>query len=266
MTATTEASPTFDAARAVERLKARGSRLGNPLTFSATTGSTNDDALAAARAGAAHGALFVSDEQTSGRGRRGHAWRSEPGRDLTFSIVLRPELPLERVVALPLVAGLAVRAAAAQRVRAKLALKWPNDVVADGRKLAGILSESALSAGRVAAVVVGVGVNVGTRTFDDELASSATSLALLGAARLEREDLLADIVAELEPRLFAYESGGLAELLPELSRYDALSGRRVTVEGTRGTARGIDESGALIIESADRQLVLVIAGTVVTET
>jgi BirA family transcriptional regulator, biotin operon repressor / biotin---[acetyl-CoA-carboxylase] ligase len=252
----------FVAARFFEALGARGGGLGRPHTAAATTESTNDDALRAARAGAPHGAVFVADRQTRGRGRRGHVWRSEPGLDLTFSIVLRPELPLGRVTTLPLLAGLAVRAAAAARVATEVGVKWPNDVVAGGRKLAGILSESVLDAGRVAAVVVGIGVNVRTRDFPDELAPSATSLLALGATRLEREDLLADVLAQLAPRLAAHRRGGFEPFVNELARYDALNGQPVSVEGVSGVARGIDAEGALLIEDASGALHSIVAGTV----
>lgn len=252
----------FVATRFFEALAERGGVLGRPLTAFATTESTNDDALGAARAGAPHGAVFVADRQTRGRGRRGHLWSSEPGLDLTFSVVLRPELPLERVTALPLLAGLAVRAAAAARVRAAVGIKWPNDVVSGGRKLAGILSESVLDAGRVAAVVIGIGVNVGAREFPEEIASSATSLFALGATRLEREELLADVLAEFAPRLAVHERSGLDELMSELARYDALRDARVNVESVSGVARGIDRAGALLIEDANGTLHSIIAGTV----
>lgn len=252
----------FSAARFFEALAARAGALGRPLTAVASTESTNDDALTAARRGAPHGALFVADQQTRGRGRRGHRWRSVSGLDLTCSIVLRPELPVEHVTALPLVAGLAVRAAAARRVAAPVDLKWPNDVVSAGRKLAGILSEGVVESGRVVAVVVGIGVNVGTRDFPEELASSATSLLALGATRLGREELLADTLAELAPRLAVHARDGLDALCDELGRHDALRNAPVSVGGVSGVARGIDAHGALLVQDANGTLHPIVAGTV----
>jgi BirA family transcriptional regulator, biotin operon repressor / biotin---[acetyl-CoA-carboxylase] ligase len=238
----------FDVERCVALARARGARLGQPLTYVSSCGSTNDLAMAAARDGTTHGATFIADEQTAGRGRRGSAWLSPASENLTFSVLLRPELALERVSALTLAVGLAVRDAAARRTTRSLAIKWPNDVVASDRKLAGILVESQLVGRRVEAICVGIGVNVTTREFPDEIAPIATSLALLDAADLDRESLLVELLIELDRRVREYEGAGLDAMLDELRQHDALAGRRVSVDGLSGTARGIDASGALLVD------------------
>lgn len=252
----------FDPAAARERIAAARLRLGSPLVYQLETTSTNDDALAAARAGAPHGACFVAEQQTRGRGRRGRSWHSEPGDDLTFSLLLRPSLRADRASGLSLVAGLSVRAAAASRVPGPTLVKWPNDVVAAGRKLSGVLVESQIQAGELGAVVVGIGVNVARQRFDEAQAPRATSLSLLGAVDLDREGLLADVLAELERRLGAYEIAGLRGLLDELREFDALAGRAVRVDGVDGLACGIDDSGRLLVRDATGQLQALLTGTV----
>lgn len=242
-------SPRFDA-------------LGTPLIWTAETVSTNDDAMAAARAGAPHGATFVADLQTRGRGRRGHVWTSPPGENLMFSVVLRPRLALARVTALPLVVGLAVRAAAAARVAVPVTVKWPNDVLAGGRKLAGVLVESQLQGRELAAVIVGVGLNVAMRELPDEILDVATSLALCGASDLDRKTLLADVLSNLAQRLATFEREGLAPFHAELTRFDALVGQRVRTESAAGIARGIDRDGALLLEDDAGGITRVIAGAV----
>jgi BirA family transcriptional regulator, biotin operon repressor / biotin---[acetyl-CoA-carboxylase] ligase len=252
----------FDAARFLAQALERGLALGAPLTALEVTESTNDLALEAARAGVPHGATFVAEQQTRGRGRRGRQWSSPPGQNLTFSTVLRPQLEPERASSLTLAVGLAVRDVVAARVGADVGVKWPNDVVAQGRKIAGILVESQLVSGRVTALVVGIGLNVAMRDLPPEIAEIATSLALLGAADLERERLLCDLLAELDCRVRAHEALGLPALLDELRAHDTLLGRRISVENTLGVARGIDRSGALLVEDERGQVRPIVSGTV----
>jgi BirA family biotin operon repressor/biotin-[acetyl-CoA-carboxylase] ligase len=228
--------------------------LGRPLVATLATGSTNDDALAAARDGAPHGALFVTEEQSAGRGRRGSRWLAAPGEGLLFSLVLRPSLSVERAPLLALLAGLAVRevvSALLDRAKSerRALVKWPNDVVIAGdelEKLAGILVESLVRGRTLAAAVVGVGLNVGRLELLEGSGATPTSLAKLGV-ELEREALLAKILVNLETRLHALEThDGLSEnLAAELSAVDALYGRKLRVENLCGWGAGIDEAGYL---------------------
>lgn len=245
-------SAPFDAERFREHAEAL--ELGRPLVATARTGSTNDDALAAARDGAPHGALFVTEEQLAGRGRRGSSWLAAPGEGLLFSLVLRPELRADRAPALALLAGLAVRAAVAELLEraspnAHARVKWPNDVaiVQDApRKLAGILVESVVRGGRLGAVVVGVGLNVGRLVLPRELAETATSLAEVGV-NVTREELLVNVLRALEARLRHLESSEmpLKSLVDELAAVDLLFGKKLRVDDVVGTGAGIDSEGCL---------------------
>jgi BirA family biotin operon repressor/biotin-[acetyl-CoA-carboxylase] ligase len=251
----------FDRRRFEARLASRAVGLGRPLTTSAVTGSTNDDAMVAARQGAPSGALFVADEQTHGRGRRGREWTSAPGQNLTFSLVLRPKVTPDSVSAMTLVVGLAVRAAAA-RWAPDAMIKWPNDVLIGPRKLAGILLESHLVGSEVSAVVAGIGVNVAQTDFPPSIADTATSLFRVNPEGPTREDLLVEILAELDLRLGAFEGEGLCTLVDELCRYDALLGKWIRVEDLVGRSSGIDPSGALRVEDANGRHHAVQYGTV----
>jgi BirA family biotin operon repressor/biotin-[acetyl-CoA-carboxylase] ligase len=252
----------FDVERFERLRKDRGTRFGAPITAVAETGSTNDDALSAARRGDPEGALFVADLQTSGRGRRGHRWTSPAGQNLTFSLVLRPDLTPERVSPITLLVGLAVRAAAQRRVSTRLSVKWPNDVLAGDRKLAGILVETQVTGATLGALVVGVGINVAMRDLPDEIAPLATSLAILGAADVDRETLLADVLAELECRLTPFADDGLGTAIDELRTCDALCGRRLEVDGIVGAGAGIDETGGLRVRDESGAVRSVSSGTV----
>ncbi len=239
--------PRFDLAYYENLRAARALTLGSVIDWPRETASTNDDALSAAKSGIPHGALFGAETQSRGRGRRGSSWLSTPGAGLWFSVLLRPELPPEVVPGLALAAGLAVRAAVASRVTATTLVKWPNDVLAGGRKLCGILVESQFSGARVAHVVVGVGINVTQAAFPEELSATATSLSLLEVTSVSREELLVDVLAQLEERLSLLARAGLPGLAPELNAHDALRNLRLRVDGREGTGSGIDDAGRLLL-------------------
>jgi len=259
-------APAFNAPLFRQLRVARGVVLGEPLVAVGETTSTNDLALDAADAGARHGALFIAEEQTKGRGRHGHTWTSPAGENLTFSVLLRPGVDVVRASGLALVIGLAVRAASARRAPAeRVAIKWPNDVVVGTQNLAGILVESRLRGGEIEALVAGIGLNVGMRSLPEEIRTVATSLALLGDPSPGRESVLVDVLAELEPRLDDFREGGLGALLPELRQHDALYGVRIVAGGVRGTGAGIDADGALLVRDRDGRIDRVTAGSVERE-
>lgn len=245
-----------DLAHASELVEARGCRLGRPLRVLDETGSTNDDAKSGAREGAPHGAVWIAEKQTRGRGRQGRAWMAAPGEALLFSVLLRiPCLPA-RVPPLSLACGLAVRDAIAKRVD-RVQIKWPNDVVIEDngvlRKVAGVLVESALAGGKVEYVIAGIGVNVHTREFPEELRAIATSVSLAGArGSLDRGELLADILAALDHDIEHVAHRGLGLIHARLSAHDALRGRSVESDdgSVRGVAAGIDPEGRLLVQQA----------------
>lgn len=260
-----------DLARAAEAIAARGCRLGAPLHLLSETGSTNDDAKRAAREGAPHGAVWIAEAQSRGRGRQGRSWASPPGEGLLVSVLLRVRCAPARVPLLSLAAGLAVRDAVARRVDpGRVLVKWPNDVVirerGDGklRKVAGILVESALAGSAVEHVVVGVGLNVHTRAFPPELSELATSIALEADAPADRAEVLADVLAALDRDLEHVAHRGLGLIHARLAACDALAGRAVASEDGRleGVAGGIDPDGRLLVRTDDGARVRVASGEV----
>jgi BirA family transcriptional regulator, biotin operon repressor / biotin---[acetyl-CoA-carboxylase] ligase len=207
--------------------------LGAPRVHRRQTGSTNADAHALALAGAPHGTLVTAAEQLAGRGRQGRSWHAPAGSALLCSLVLREPPSL-----LSLRAGVAV----AEVIGAAALLKWPNDVLVGGRKVAGILVEARP---RQHWAVLGIGVNVALRLEDlpRELRASAGTLALERGAI---EPLLERLLAALEAWLA--RPGG--EALEGWRARDALLGAAVAWDGGGGLARGIDEHGRLLVESA----------------
>lgn len=174
-------------------------RFGRTAEAYVSIGSTNRRALDWAEAGAPEGALVVAEHQTAGRGRHGRSWTDAPGHNLLFSLVLRPPLPADRLGLLSLAAALAVAETVAPWVGpVRPTLKWPNDVLLEGRKTCGLLVEARLGTTPVA--VLGVGLNVNQTAFPPELAERATSLALVAGRPLLRVGLLAALLAHLEAR------------------------------------------------------------------
>ncbi|HXX69039.1 MAG TPA: biotin--[acetyl-CoA-carboxylase] ligase [Polyangiaceae bacterium] len=243
--------PVDDLDRVLGLVEARGSVLGRPLFRLATVTSTNDEAHRAAKAGAPHGATWVAERQTAGRGRRGRVWVSPPGEGLLFSTLMRLPCAPAQLPPLALIAGLAVRDAVARAApNVPISIKWPNDVVARDRKVAGVLVEASSLGSRVEAVIVGIGINVHTRSFPHDIADRATSVALLGEGGppADRAELLADVLGTLDRDLHVFAARGLRLLRARLEAADALRGRRVRCEGgTEGVAGGIDHDGRLVV-------------------
>jgi BirA family biotin operon repressor/biotin-[acetyl-CoA-carboxylase] ligase len=234
--------------------------LGRELRVLDETTSTSSDALAAARAGAAHGLVIIADRQTAGRGQKGRVWHSPPGDSIHMSVVVRLDVPPARVPPVTLAAGVAV-CDAVNAFGARASLKWPNDVLAhDHRKLAGILTESTTRGGKLEAVIIGLGVNVGTTAFPDELSTIATSIALAAGRAPARVDVAARVCGELERWLEVFRARP-AEVMAAWRQRTHLLGRPVRVrdgdEVIEGVARALDDDGVLVLDTAagERRLV-----------
>jgi BirA family biotin operon repressor/biotin-[acetyl-CoA-carboxylase] ligase len=206
-------------------------RLGSPRLHLRETDSTNDRARALAMAGAPHGTLVTAGVQRAGRGRQGRTWSAPPGRALLASLVLREISPL---------LALASAVAVADVVGEGAAIKWPNDVLLGGRKVAGILAEGRPQEGWA---VIGIGLNVAVRGEDlpPEVAARATGLGLEPA---DVEPMIAALLAALELRL----SQDRDDILGAYRVRDALIGREVRWQHGRGTAAGIDDAGRLLVD------------------
>jgi BirA family transcriptional regulator, biotin operon repressor / biotin---[acetyl-CoA-carboxylase] ligase len=238
---------------------ARGALAGGrfaDVAWVAETGSTNQDLLDAARGGAPEGRVLVADHQTAGRGRLGRVWVAPPGASLLCSVLLRPPLPADQAHLVTCALALAAADACRRVGGVEPRLKWPNDLVVDDRKLAGLLAESVVAAGALAAVVVGIGLNVTwPADLPAELAGIATALNHLGAVDVGREDLLVALLTSFEPRYAALCGGGGAALLAEVGERSATLGRRVRVEtGSEtfeGEATALGAGGRLVVTTAE---------------
>lgn len=235
--------------------------------------STNDEAMARARAGAAHGTVVVAEVQTRGRGRGGHVWWSPNGENLYLSAILR--LPLSPAAAPPitLAAGVAV-CDAAHDLGVEAKLKWPNDVLVNGKKLAGILTETTTRGDRLEAVVVGIGMNVDTREFPPDLVGGATSLRLAraggaagpGAPRIGIAPALTSTLARLEEWIDRFVAEGPSVIARAWKDRSGIFGKKmqIAVEGriVTGVARDLDDDGALLVDGDDGKRWRVVSGEI----
>jgi BirA family transcriptional regulator, biotin operon repressor / biotin---[acetyl-CoA-carboxylase] ligase len=226
-----------------------------------TVDSTNRVALEAARAGAPEGLVIVADFQTAGRGRLGRSWTAPPGASLLVSALVRPPVRLAGRVGLA--AGLALAEAVEVVAGVRAALKWPNDLVVGGRKLAGILAEADLGSAE-AAVVVGIGCNVNWDELPEDLAATATACNREAGRTVDREALLDTLLTRLEARVAALDG---PTLLDDYRARLATIGRRVHVELPTGALNGVavdlGADGELIVRDDSGKTTPVLAGDVV---
>ncbi len=230
--------------------------LGQVLHWYEEIGSTSDRAKELAEEGAEDGEVVVAESQTAGRGRRGRVWVSPPRRNLYFSVVLRPDLPPARAPELTLVASLAL-CDALRQAGVGAGIKWPNDLLASGRKIAGVLTELAAEPDRVHWVVLGAGVNVNARRedFPEELRDDATSVLVERGQAAPRALFAAACLTALEGWLDRHAEEGFAPVREAWRARSVTLGRAVSAlaDGREvlGTAEDIDETGALLVRTDD---------------
>lgn len=244
----------------------RTKRAGQNLVFLDLVDSTNNEARRQAEKGACDGTLVVALEQSAGKGRRGRSWVSAHGAGVWMSLLLRPDFMPEEASMLTLIAAMAVKEGIYQAAGLNGQIKWPNDVVLEGKKVCGILTEMSTEMECIRYVVIGIGINVNIREFPPELQQTATSLALCTEKKVSRAKLAAE-VAEAWERYYDefLKTLDLSLLMEEYNRELVNVGREVRVLGPReeytGISRGINEKGELLVET-DEGLRTVLSGEV----
>ena len=259
--------------------------IGRDRHHIAATGSTNTDLARMANEAPSlpDGFVLVAEVQTAGKGRQGRSWTSPPLSGLTFSVLLKPDVPPLRASTLPLVVGLAVAQAVARLLAERrgpddagpshasrrhhaIGLKWPNDIQIDGRKLCGILCEMRAEGEHVRHIVAGIGINVNLSVTDmpPEIAAIATSLSIAAGHTFDRLKVLDAILASLDTVYRRWLSEGFAALLPVIAAFDILRDRPVTIERgantISGIANGIAPDGALLVRRDDGTVESVYSG------
>ncbi|MAJ61133.1 MAG: biotin--[acetyl-CoA-carboxylase] ligase [bacterium TMED88] len=245
--------------------------LGHMIDYFPEVDSTNRVALEAALAGAPHGQAVIAEAQSAGRGRLGRPFFSPPYQNLYVSIVLRPRLDTSAAATLLLAAGISVAETVSRLLdNAKgVEIKWPNDVLLDGRKTSGILMELGTEEARLSHAVLGIGVNlnVDPNLFPEEFRARATSLSQFSGARVDRLAFTRALFESLEATIEAHQENGWESLVPRFESFFQMTGREVTVQqiggdALKGTVLGVQRSGALLIQNGSGQTVEVLAGDV----
>jgi BirA family biotin operon repressor/biotin-[acetyl-CoA-carboxylase] ligase len=240
--------------------------VGRHLVYLPETGSTNYEACLLAKAGAPEGALVISDHQTAGRGRLDRHWEAPPASSLLMSLIFRPALGPGQVQRLTMICGLAGVDAVESETGLRVGLKWPNDLVIDGAKMGGILTEIAVQGNRVDYVVVGIGLNVNLdpAQLPGDLLAAATSISQALGRTVARLPLLWAFLQAVERRYLALESGASphkewAQRLVTLHQPVAVHTAGSVLQGL---AEGVDADGALLVRLSDGRLETIVTGDV----
>jgi len=242
-----------------------GGLIGNRIHFFDEVDSTNNHAISLADNGAGEGEVVIADRQTAGRGRlRDRRWHSPPGRNLYTSIILRPDIQPASAQRLTLVAGVAV--AELLSGYCSISLKWPNDVLAGGRKISGILTEMRVRGQNLDFVVVGIGINVNMEPLDfhDELRPVSTSLKEETSSGISRFGVAVDLYRIFEKWYWIFLNEGFLPVRDRWMEYSGLVGKTVEVKNRgvtqRGTCLGIDNEGVLLLIDEENRTTRILSG------
>ena len=239
-------------------------RIGRRIHAYEATDSTMDVAHRLAAAGEPEGSVVVAEAQGRGRGRMGRTWISPKGKGIYLSVIVRPELQLREIPQITLVAAVAAARAVESETGLKPEIKWPNDLLLGGKKIAGILTELSAELNRVNYVVIGIGLNVNTPA--DRLPAHGTSLAERLGERVDRLRLARGLLAQLDRAYAQFLDGGMAQILESWRQFAGFLGRRVRVslEGRMldGQALDVDPTGALLVRTDTGLVESVSAGEV----
>jgi BirA family biotin operon repressor/biotin-[acetyl-CoA-carboxylase] ligase len=244
-------------------------RLGKRLHYFLEIDSTNSHAQRLAAEGADEGAVIIAEAQTHGRGRLGRSWISPPFVNLYFSVILRPRLPPVDAPQLTLMAAVALTDTLAQFLQIPPIIKWPNDILVGGKKLAGVLTESSCDSKRIEFVILGIGVNLNypVASMPELIRQRATSIVSVTEKSVSRELFLRRLIQDLDRCYGELEDAGFHSIATRWEALFGLRGKKVRVEMgdqvVTGTARGIDRDGALLLESEGGAPLRIVAGDVV---
>ena len=249
----------------ISRLHSRW--MGRNCIFLETVDSTNNYLKRAAEDGAVNGTLAVAEEQTGGKGRRGRSWETPKGTNIAMTILLRPEIRPEHASRLTLLMAMAVVRGIQKETGLQAGIKWPNDVVVDGHKVCGILTEMNTEVDYINYVVIGTGINVNQTEFPEEIREIAGSLKLSAGHPVARAGLIASIMEELEDLYEVFlKTEDLSALKDEYNRNCVTCGHEIRVlepgHEYTGVARGINAMGELLVEKEDGTITEVYAGEV----
>jgi len=240
--------------------------IGKKIIYFPTLGSTNNYSKKIARE-VPHGTVVISEEQTNGRGRLGRHWFSPKGEGIWMTIILKPDISPTEGMKMTQIAAAAVVGAINRVTGLKVLIKWPNDVVLDGKKVCGILTEMAGELNKMDYLIVGIGINANSQSFSQDLQSVATSLAVHKGKNIDRQSLIIDILEEFEKLYLAYiKEGNLHKTLKIVRDYSAILGRNIYVlkgkERLKAQVLEINDEGILVVRYEDGTIAPILSGEV----
>ena len=262
----TEQPDPIDPAKLADGIQ--GGHFGRQIKVLHSTVSTQEDARLLAEQGAPEGTVVLAEEQTGGRGRMGKAFFSPYGKGIWMSLILRPKQPVHLAQQLTLLAGVAIRRAILKTTGIEAGIKWPNDLLVDGKKVCGILLESATEDDMVRYCIAGIGISVNLKDEDypDELRPIATSLKIALGSSVNRNDLIISILHEMESLYGLYNEEGFQPIASLWETSSITMNRAVSVHSSggvlSGTAEGLHPSGALLVRTDAGELVPVFSGDI----
>lgn len=240
--------------------------IGKKIYYFETIDSTNEEAKRQAANGAPNGSMILSETQTGGKGRLGRKWSSSPGDGIYFSLLLRPNDSPSEISNITLLSGLAVCNGIREYTGCNAQIKWPNDVVIDGKKTCGILTEMSAEVDQIHFLIIGIGINVNQDKFGEDIAFKATSLFLENGQKLHRSELLAEILKQFEALYRLYQNHETQKLLSLYKNNCVTLSRKVsTIRNGKtllGTAIDILPSGELLVLGEDGKTFSINSGEV----
>lgn len=241
--------------------------VGKNLYYYEDTDSTNADAMRLGEEGAEHGTLVVANHQNKGRGRRGRVWQSPVGTTISMSFLVKPEIAPGKASMLTLVMALAVAKGIEEACDLSTAIKWPNDILVNGKKVCGILTEMKAEMDYIHGVIIGVGINVNVESFPEDLQSMATSLILEKGRKVSRAEVIERVAENFEEYYEKFMETEDLSLLRDLYEERLISkGKTVKVLDPQGEytgiSKGITDTGELVVETQDGKEQQVYAGEV----
>lgn len=240
---------------------------GKVVFYRRETTSTNEDAKLLAEDGRGQGALIVAENQTAGKGRKGRSWYTDGRNSVAFSLILRPDFDIQKVKMIPMVMSIAIADVLTKLTDLDVKIKWPNDIIIEGKKVCGILTEMGTKDDKIDHVIVGVGINLNQKMMPEDIADKATSLFIEKGERYSRADV---IVAIMEFFEYYYDifvsSGDISDMVAVYEGYLINKDKEVVVHDPagdyKGTATGINDYGELIIQRDDGKYIRVSSGEV----
>ncbi|MHB8482830.1 MAG: biotin--[acetyl-CoA-carboxylase] ligase [Nitrospiria bacterium] len=241
--------------------------IGKNLIYLKSTDSTNLQAVRLGKEGSPNGALVIAEKQTGGKGRLNRTWISPPFANLYFSLLLRPPVSPQAASWIPLLGGVSISKGIHAYTGLLPKIKWPNDILMNGKKAAGILTELNAEGNQVQYLVLGIGLNVNMSRFSAAISQTATSLKKESGHSIHREPLLVDLLQEIEKELEHFYQNGPQTISSEWKRLSDTIGKKVRVRSQtgqiiEGKAIDLDPHGGLILEKEDLTRITVMAGDI----